>query len=87
MEMFNFPCSVGVNNLECKTWEEEQDVLPVSHESDIIVDSPTMRRRGGVGMGTCYKHIGPLSPTPQGTFHSWSTIVNRGSSIVPLNNL
>ena len=46
MEMFNFPCSVGVNNLECKTWEEEQDVLPVSHESDIIVDSPTMRRRG-----------------------------------------
>jgi len=59
MEMFNFPCSVGVNNLECKTWEEEQDVLPGSHTSDDIVDSPTERRRGGVGMGTCYKHIGP----------------------------
>ena len=47
MEMFHFPCSVGVNNLECKTWEEEQDVLPGSHVSDDIVNCPTKRRRGG----------------------------------------
>ena len=49
MEMFNFPCSVGVNNLECKKWEEEQDVLPGSHVSDDIANSPTKRRRGVLG--------------------------------------
>ena len=47
MEMFNFPCSVGVNNLECKTWEEEQDVLPGSRGSACFLYNPTVRRRGG----------------------------------------
>ena len=61
MEMFHFPCSVGVNNLECKTWEEEQDVLPGSHVSDDIVNNPTKRRRGGVlGWAHVTNTLGPV---------------------------
>ena len=64
MEMFNFPCSVGVNNLECKTWEEEQGVLPSSRGSACFLYTPTVRRRGGVGIHVCYlgpNHNGNLS--------------------------
>ena len=71
MEMFHFPCSVGVNNLEYKTWEEEQDALPVSHESDIIVDSPTERRRGVLGSMYVIMSM-QLGPTPTGSFQSQS---------------
>ena len=86
MEMFNFPCSVGVNNLECKTWEEEQDVLPGSHVSSGIVDIPTKRRRGGVGMGPHYKHVGPKSRRFQQASTETTCRVKHahfGSRIVP----
>ena len=66
MEMKHFPCSVDVNNIECKTWEEEQDVLPGSRGSACSLYNPTMRRRGGVGIHVCYNEHA-IGPNPVGS--------------------
>ena len=84
MEMFNFPCSVGVNNLECKTWEEEQDVLPGSRGSACFLYNPTVRRRGGVGIHVCYDEHA-TGPNPSGNCFTAGACGTHGSNIVPLN--
>ena len=50
MQMKHFASCVGVNNIECKTQEEEHDVVSVSCVSHSFVDCPDEASEGGVGI-------------------------------------
>jgi len=50
MQMKHFASCVGVNNIECKTQEEEHDVVPGSCVSRSLVDYPDEASEGGVGI-------------------------------------
>ena len=74
MQMKHFASCVGVNNIECKTQEEEHDVVPVSCVSRGSVDSLVTSRRivgGGVEMFTCYQccRFGPRESARDPTYY------------------
>ena len=50
MQMKHFASCVGVNNIDCKTQEEEHDVVPGSCVSRSLVEYPDEASEGGVGI-------------------------------------
>ena len=64
MQMKHFASCVGVNNIECKTQEEEHDVVPVSCVSHSFVDCPDEASEGGV-LGSRDAILGPTVYEPK----------------------
>jgi len=66
MQMKHFASCVGVNNIECKTQEEEHDVVPVSCVSHSFVDCPDEASEGGCwdpgGLTGAQPFMRPLCP-------------------------
>ena len=60
MQMKHFASCVGVNNIECKTQEEEHDVVPGSCVSRSFVDYPDEASEGGV-LGSRGFKLGPTN--------------------------
>ena len=66
MQMKHFASCVGVNNIECKTQEEEHDVVSVSCVSHSFVDCPDEASEGGCwdpgGLSWAQPFTRPLCP-------------------------
>ena len=66
MQMKHFASCVGVNNIECKTQEEEHDVVPGSCVSRSLVEFPDEASDGGCwdpgGLSWAQPFTRPLRP-------------------------